>query len=330
MRQLRCATLLLVCVLSALSGTGQAGEPAAYGYAGRELDGSGLVYGRSRSYDPTTGRYTQRDSIGLAGGNNDYGYVGGDPITARDPQGTTASDTGPTGDDLALGAAMVMNGGYAVPYSLNAEQRRQFANGQALAVPVAVAAAAAPKLTLLMTATLVLDTGLRAGLHALFGPAGVNLVYGPPPTPYGPQLLRGVMLPGGKFTPALVESFIDAKLAEFAAAGRMQEFLLGQGQARVAQVAGRIGHVNALELWPANMNFRAQLVNGSLPAYLERASIQFNEYIIERLYNANYNFSTIHPPQAPITSLWYQAELDLLMFEKGVVPAYIDPTQFLH
>ena len=38
---------------------------------------TGLHQNGFRDYDPTTGRYIQSDPIGLAGGVNTYGYVGG-------------------------------------------------------------------------------------------------------------------------------------------------------------------------------------------------------------------------------------------------------------
>ncbi len=41
-----------------------------------------------RPYDPTTGRWLSRDSIGENGGLNLYGYVGDNPINYYDPSGT--------------------------------------------------------------------------------------------------------------------------------------------------------------------------------------------------------------------------------------------------
>ncbi len=58
-----------------------------------KTDGSGLQYLRNRYYDPRTGRFTQEDPIGLAGGLNLYGFANGDPINFSDPFGLSADTT---------------------------------------------------------------------------------------------------------------------------------------------------------------------------------------------------------------------------------------------
>ena len=57
-------------------------------YPGQYFDKeSGLHYNGFRTYNPVTGRYTQGDPIGLAGGWNRFGYVGGNAISLSDPDG---------------------------------------------------------------------------------------------------------------------------------------------------------------------------------------------------------------------------------------------------
>jgi RHS repeat-associated protein len=65
-----------------------------YGYAGREPDATGLIYYRSRYYDPRIGRFTQQDALGFVDGVNRYAYVMNNPINYIDPWGTMA--TGPS------------------------------------------------------------------------------------------------------------------------------------------------------------------------------------------------------------------------------------------
>jgi RHS repeat-associated protein len=50
-------------------------------------DNSGQMYMRNRYYDPASGRFTQEDPIGLAGGLNAYGFASGDPVSYSDPFG---------------------------------------------------------------------------------------------------------------------------------------------------------------------------------------------------------------------------------------------------
>jgi len=42
----------------------------------------------NRYYDPGTGRFLTRDPIGYGGGINLYGFVGNNPVTGADPEGT--------------------------------------------------------------------------------------------------------------------------------------------------------------------------------------------------------------------------------------------------
>lgn len=56
-------------------------------YTAREQDTASLYYYRHRYYSPLTGRFLSEDPVGLAGGINLYGYVGGNPISRIDPSG---------------------------------------------------------------------------------------------------------------------------------------------------------------------------------------------------------------------------------------------------
>ncbi len=56
-------------------------------FTGRESDGTGLYYYRSRYYDPGRARFLQEDPLRLGGGRNFYAYVANNPVNLIDPLG---------------------------------------------------------------------------------------------------------------------------------------------------------------------------------------------------------------------------------------------------
>jgi RHS repeat-associated protein len=70
--------------------TASAAPRTSLAFPGQIIDIEDRHYNLYRDYDPTLGRYLQADPIGLDGGDNVYGYVGGNPVGWVDPTGEIA------------------------------------------------------------------------------------------------------------------------------------------------------------------------------------------------------------------------------------------------
>jgi RHS repeat-associated protein len=83
-------------------------------YTGREQDTAGLYYYRNRYYSPLTDRFLSEDPIGLAGGENLYSYVEGNPVSLTDPDGLLGRGPGkgpyPPGQGPGQGLSGFING----------------------------------------------------------------------------------------------------------------------------------------------------------------------------------------------------------------------------
>ncbi len=97
-------------------------DPLYRGWTGSLLqdkrEPNGLLYRRNRYLDPASGRFTQPDPIGLAGGLNSYGYAAGDPVSFSDPFGLDPCPAGyidsGAGDCVNSAAIMSMYLGGAI------------------------------------------------------------------------------------------------------------------------------------------------------------------------------------------------------------------------
>ena len=64
-----------------------------FGFPGQYYEEeTGLYYNYFRDYDPSTGRYTTSDPIGLDGGLNTYLYVNANPLVFTDRKGLVPGD----------------------------------------------------------------------------------------------------------------------------------------------------------------------------------------------------------------------------------------------
>ncbi len=96
---------------------------------------TGLYHLGARYYNPTTGRFTQQDSLNTPldpTNGNRYAYVGANPINATDPSGASSCNT--TIVLTAFGVAALIGGLFAIGTGVGALGGIITANGGAIAL----------------------------------------------------------------------------------------------------------------------------------------------------------------------------------------------------
>ena len=95
------------------------------GFPGQYRDSeTGLSYNYYRDYDPSIGRYIESDPIGLGGGMNTYGYVGGNSVVYYDTSGLSQQDIYDVHNEFDLFInQLTKDGGRRSPGFLNNLQR---------------------------------------------------------------------------------------------------------------------------------------------------------------------------------------------------------------
>jgi RHS repeat-associated protein len=163
------------------------------GLTDQKEDGTGTFYRRNRYIDPSSGRFTQEDPIGLAGGLNLYGFASGDPVNLSDPFGLCPWCIGAAvGAALGAGGTLVYNYLNDQPLTTN------------LVRNTLVGGAAGATLGLGYTAVAARGGAAAIATAAAAAPAAVSSA---------DAVARGLVSAGGRLVPAL-----QAIEAQFAAA----------------------------------------------------------------------------------------------------------------
>ena len=97
---------------NATGAAGAVGDWQVPGFPGQSRTFADLYYNRYRDYDPTLGRYVQADPVGLAGDQNPYSYVEGNPVRLIDPDGLDIAviENGPTSGNPVGHTAIAVSG----------------------------------------------------------------------------------------------------------------------------------------------------------------------------------------------------------------------------
>jgi RHS repeat-associated protein len=135
---------------------------------------TGMLYRRNRYFDPNTGRFTQEDPIGIAGGLNAYGFANGDPVNFSDPFGLCPEWFDHEPCDISFTGVTLSASWLTANYSASAgEYGGQGETGIYVSKAVGAGMGTLPgksKLSWLPSISATIDHGKAQSLSALQGP----------------------------------------------------------------------------------------------------------------------------------------------------------------